>query len=109
MNLSGWSMAYLIVMFDLPTTSKTDKRNYVDFRRFLLNDGFRLMQWSVYSRHCRSRDHLEVHQTRVRQHVPPAGEVRMLHMTEAQFGRMEIFRKRSRVNDEPDPAQLVFL
>lgn len=109
MTLSGWAMAYLIVMFDLPTTNREDKRRYVEFRRFLLKDGFQLLQWSIYSRHCRSRDHLDVHLARVRKNVPAAGEVRMLHMTEAQFARMEIFRKRRRAADDEAPEQLVFL
>ncbi len=109
MNLSAWNMAYCIVMFDLPTTSRRAKRDYIEFRRFLLQDGFQMLQWSVYSRHCRSREDLETHMKRVRRKLPREGEVRMLHMTDAQFARMETFRKRARTEaDQPD-GQLVFL
>ena len=40
----------LIVFFDLPMVTKTEKRAYVQFRRFLLNDGYDMIQWSVYAR-----------------------------------------------------------
>ena len=40
----------LLLFFDLPMVTKTEKRAYVQFRRFLLNDGYDMIQWSVYGR-----------------------------------------------------------
>ena len=40
----------LMVFFDLPTVTKTERRAYTLFRRFLLNDGFDMIQFSVYGR-----------------------------------------------------------
>ena len=40
----------MIVFFDLPMVTKAEKKVYVQFRRFLLNDGYDMIQWSVYGR-----------------------------------------------------------
>jgi CRISPR-associated protein Cas2 len=40
----------LLVFFDLPMVTKAEKRAYVQFRKFLLNDGYDMIQWSVYGR-----------------------------------------------------------
>lgn len=109
MRLSAYRVAYCLVMFDLPTTTAQEKHDYVRFRRLLLQDGFMMLQWSVYARHCHSVEAFEGHAARVRRNLPPAGEVRILRMTDAQFRRMEIFRKRKRAKNEPPPGQLVFL
>jgi CRISPR-associated protein Cas2 len=50
MGLETRRFMRLIVFFDLPMVTKTEKRAYVQFRRFLLNDGYDMIQWSVYVR-----------------------------------------------------------
>ena len=82
---------WIIVMFDLPTDTKRARRDYSLFRKFLLEDGFMMMQYSVYSRCCPSRENMEVHVTRVRRNLPPDGEIRVLPVTDKQFERMEVF------------------
>lgn len=43
----------VIVFFDLPTVTKKDKKIAAEFRKFLLQDGYYMLQWSVYSRVCK--------------------------------------------------------
>ena len=105
---SRWRSVWMIVMFDLPSTTKTDKANYRHFHDFLLDDGFRMLQYSVYGRHCISREKAESHAHRVKRATPPRGEVRILSVTEAQFGRMEIYRNFVKKNAETTPRQLEF-
>lgn len=50
----------LIVFFDLPMVTKAEKRAYVQFRRFLLNDGYDMIQWSVYGRILNGTDRKSV-------------------------------------------------
>jgi len=93
-------------MFDLPTDTKQAKRDYTLFRRHLLSDGFTRLQYSVYIRHCPSRENAQVHIDRVQAHLPPDGEVRVITITDKQFERMFIFWGKMRKPPEAAPEQL---
>jgi CRISPR-associated protein Cas2 len=82
---------WVFVHFDLPTETKEDKRNYTTFRKALLQDGFTMMQYSIYARHCSSRENALVHKKRVRSMLPPLGNVIVFEITDAQFGLMEFY------------------
>jgi CRISPR-associated protein Cas2 len=99
---------WIFVMFDLPTDTKQARRDYTQFRKFLLNDGFMMMQYSVYSRCCPSHENMQVHVQRVQRNLPPDGEVRILPVTDKQFERMKIFFGKVRKPPEPAPSQLEF-
>lgn len=75
----------LLVMFDLPTKTKTDKDNYIKFKRFLDDDGYQREQNSVYSRNLLSRASSESHAEQLRKHLPPAGHVVAMELTEKQY------------------------
>ncbi|WP_081627005.1 CRISPR-associated endonuclease Cas2, partial [Bordetella sp. FB-8] len=68
----------LIVFFDLPMVTKDEKRAYVQFRRFLLNDGYDMIQWSVYGRILNGKDAETKHLARLADSLPPAGSVRCM-------------------------------
>lgn len=97
---------WIIVFFDLPTDTKKARKQYTRFRNDLLEDGFAMMQYSVYYRHCASKENTTVHLNRVRASVPPDGEVRVCQFTDKQFERMEIYRGKRRTRTESAPAQL---
>lgn len=80
----------LIVFFDLPTVTKTEKRAYVQFRRFLLNDGYDMIQWSVYGRLLNGHDSQTKHLKRLLENLPPAGSVRCMTVTEKQFAGIQL-------------------
>jgi CRISPR-associated protein Cas2 len=83
---------WVLVFFDLPTETKKDRKNYARFRKDILADGFAMFQFSMYIRHCTSRENAEVHIKRVKNILPPKGHVGMMQVTDKQFGMMEIFR-----------------
>ena len=64
---------WVIAMFDLPTATKTERRAYALFRKQLLDDGFAMIQFSVYARHCASIENAEVHVNRMGRQIPSAG------------------------------------
>jgi CRISPR-associated protein Cas2 len=99
-------MMWVLTMFDLPTDSKVARKRYAQFRKMLLANGFRQMQYSVYSRPCPSRENAEVHVGRVQAHLPPDGEVRLLVITDKQFERMLVFWGKRRTRAEKPPQQL---
>lgn len=98
---------WIVVMFDLPVDTPTAVRFYAQFRKYLLADGFSMIQFSVYVRHCASMENADVHMNRVQRMVPPDGEVRVLSLTDKQFERMRIFRGKRRVPAEEPPPQLL--
>lgn len=97
------------VFFDLPTNTKAERRAATQFRKFLLDDGFDMLQYSVYTRLCPNRDAAEKHMMRVKRHAPEVGSVRLLYLTEHQFTNMHIIVGEKTVQESAIPsAQLAF-
>jgi len=91
-RFSEYRIMWVLVFFDLPTETKKERKTAADFRKKLMTDGFTMFQFSIYLRHCPSRENAEVHIRRVKASLPPSGEVGILCITDKQFGMMEIFR-----------------
>lgn len=80
----------LIVFFDLPMVTKAEKREYVQFRRFLLNDGYDMIQFSVYGRILNGKDAEAKHLARLADNLPPAGSIRCMSVTEKQYAGIKL-------------------
>lgn len=106
MNIEGYRTMWVMAMFDLPTDTKQARKDYTDFRKSLLKDGFCMLQYSVYARHCASEENADVHYNRVKSFLPPDGEVRIVAVTDKQFERMHIFWGKMRKPTSPPPKQL---
>ena len=78
-------MGWLIVAFDLPVKSKKQRKAATDFRNWLIDDGFQMMQFSVYVRSCVTFARQETHIGRVKINLPPEGSVRAIFVTRAQW------------------------
>ena len=79
----------LIVFFDLPIETQKNRHDYAVFRRYLIKNGFIMMQKSVYSKLVLNGVTSRAVREKVRQNLPPAGLVEMLEVTENQFSRIE--------------------
>ncbi len=97
---------WVLVLFDLPTETKKERKQAAEFRKNLVRDGFTMFQFSIYLRHCPSRENAEVHIRRVKTSLPPAGQVGIICITDKQFGQMEIFSGKKRVFERDTPQQL---
>lgn len=106
MELNGYRIMWLFVFFDLPTDTVKDRRNAAGFRKNLLKDGFTMMQYSVYMRHCASSESADVHEKQIKRLLPPLGKVSVLRITDKQFGNIMNFWGRAEVPKEPQPTQL---
>jgi CRISPR-associated protein Cas2 len=80
----------MMVFFDLPVVSTTDRRNYAQFRRFLLNDGYDMIQFSVYGRIVNGHDAEEKHLKRLVANLPPKGSIRLMTVTEKQYAGIKL-------------------
>lgn len=99
---------WVMAMFDLPVLTKLQRRRYTRFRSLLMDDGFAMLQYSVYARPCPSEENARVHSARIKKIVPPEGEVRIILFTDLQFSRMEIFFGKVERKPEKPPEQLSF-
>lgn len=90
-RLNEYRIMWVMVFFDLPTETKKERKMYTDFRKKLIQDGFTMFQFSIYLRHCVSRENAEVHITRTKKNLPPKGYVGILCVTDKQFASMELF------------------
>ena len=98
---------WLMVMFDLPTVSKEEKREYSRFRKYLLGEGFIQMQYSVYAKYCASRENAQKYFRYIRDIIPPGGYVRLLMITDKQFGEMVSLYGKTVEEVEKKPEQLL--
>ena len=94
LGLNNLTMNYrymrVLVLFDLPTGTRAERKAATKFRNFLVGNGFDMLQYSVYSRLCPNRDVAQKHLGRVVKNVPKDtdGSIRVLVITEHQFTNM---------------------
>lgn len=107
-RLNAYRIMWLFVFFDLPTETAKDRKNYTKFRKCLIKDGFTMMQFSVYIRHCASKESAQVHTKRIETCVPSKGQVSIMEITDKQYGNIKNFWGKDTVPAKPPPAQLEF-
>ena len=90
-RFSEYRIMWVLVLFDLPTETKKDKKAYADFRKNLQKDGFTMFQFSIYVRHCPSSENADVHIRRVKSFLPDYGKVGIMCITDKQFSNIMLF------------------
>ena len=100
---------WLMVFFDLPVGTKTERRHATRFRNYLKRDGFLMLQFSVYARICRAEEAVDKHLARVRANLPPKGSVRTLQVTDKQYARMKLLVGESKKSEKKAAEQMVLL
>jgi len=100
---------WLFVFFDLPVGSKPERNAATRFRNFLKDDGFMMLQWSVYARACRGEDGAVKHVARVTRNLPGKGSVRALQVTDRQYGRMHLLLGQATKTEKTGARQMVLL
>lgn len=109
MAVGGERFMRIIVFFDLPTLTKSDRKNASRFRNFLVKDGYVMLQLSVYSRICKGQDAVEKHIKRLKSLIPKEGSVRMLTVTEKQYASMEVLVGTLKKEENLGEKQLLLL
>jgi CRISPR-associated protein Cas2 len=105
-RLNAYRVMWTIVMYDLPTETKKERKVAARFRKDLLNDGFNMFQFSMYVRHSASAENAEVHKKRVKRSLPESGKIGILQITDKQFGQMEIYYGKKAQTHPDVPQQL---
>ncbi len=99
---------WLYAMFDLPTKTQAKRRAYARFRKLLLKQGFCQLQYSIYARYYANEESSDAARSLIKRHLPGEGQVRLLAVTDRQFGKQQVFhgKKREKPEDEPDQILL---
>ncbi len=84
-----------MIFFDLPTFTAKNLVDYRRFRKFLIKNGFIMMQESIYSRLVINRNSLQLVKKKVKDNLPPSGNIQLLEVTEKQFASIEYLRGKS--------------
>jgi CRISPR-associated protein Cas2 len=108
MDTEKFKMGWLVVAFDLPVGTKAQRKRATDFRGFLLEDGFQMIQFSVYARACVSFARQQTHVDHVKGNLPPEGKVRAIFVTRAQWERSFIIQGSPATGQSPEtlPEQI---
>jgi CRISPR-associated protein Cas2 len=106
--LNAYRIMWLFVFFDLPTETKEERKQHAKFRQDLLKEGFIMFQFSIYIRHCNSRENAAVHLKRVKQLLPDKGSIGILGITDKQFETIELYygKKIAAIPDANDQLEL---
>jgi CRISPR-associated protein Cas2 len=105
-RLNAYRVMWTLVMYDLPTETKKQRRIAARFRKDIMKDGFTMFQFSTYIRHSPSAENADVHKKRVKNNLPELGKVGILQITDKQFGQMEIFYGTKPAEVQKGPQQL---
>ena len=105
-RFSEYRIMWVMVLFDLPTDTKKERKMAAKFRKELIEDGFTMFQYSIYIRHCASAESADVHKARIRRILPEYGKVTVMRITDKQFGDMEVFDCQKPAANRPQAIQL---
>ncbi|MDD7280619.1 CRISPR-associated endonuclease Cas2 [Floccifex sp.] len=75
----------IILIFDLPVETKMQQKSYRQFIKFLKNEGFIRIQYSVYSKLCINKDSAKTESKRISMNAPIEGDIRYLIVSENQY------------------------
>lgn len=105
-RINQYRIMWLFVFFDLPVKTKMERKQATIFRKRLLQNGFAMLQYSVYVRHCASWQSGQVHIKRLKGNIPPYGQVTILQITDKQYGDIINFWAQNSTKLPQSPAQL---
>lgn len=99
----------VFVMFDLPTETSKERRTYRKFRKYLISNGFMMMQQSIYCKLALNRSVANSITNGLHKNKPDEGLVQILIITEKQFSKMEILVGDVQDEELSDDSRLVIL
>ena len=105
-TLSGYRVLWIMALFDLPVSTKAERKRASRFRMFLLDEGFLMMQFSCYIRFTAGKEQAEALTRRVGRAVPDPGKVDVIWFTDKQYEGIRSFRGHGADARPARPGQL---
>lgn len=105
--LSGYRLMWMTVMFDLPTYTREERKEAHDFRNFLQDNGFGMVQFSVYMKSCTGKEHCERLTTLIKNNLPQSGKIDILFFTDKQYENIVTLRCKKKCIKRKNPEQFI--
>ena len=105
--LNRYELLWMIVVFDLPVIEKEERKEATKFRNFLLDNGFGMIQYSIYTKLFSGKDSCEKYYRMIRENLPPEGKVDIITITDKQYGNIISYKSAETVQKK-QPEQLLF-
>ena len=103
--LSGYRIMWILVMFDLPTDTKPQRKEANTFRNFLLDEGFERSQFSAYARFVNGKEAFATKIKRIERNLPSLGDIQVLNFTDRRHRDVVRFSDQGRLRKSGAPAQ----
>ena len=108
-----FKMGWILVMFDLPVGTKREMKAASQFRKSLLQDGYSMIQFSIYMRACVDHERMKKHADRLKHFAPAGGNIQALFITDKQWEKAitiigEEYGRRRRINRPEMPSLFEF-
>lgn len=97
---------WLIVMFDLPVTTRLERKHATKFRNRLLDMGFEMSQFSIYLKYCHSSEKADSVGLQIKATIPDGGKVDILTITDKQFSNIVRIYNTEKIENLEKPQQL---
>ena len=98
----------MMVFFDLPVVEKEERKDASDFRNFLLNNGFSMVQYSIYTKLFSGKDVCEKYYRLIRENLPQNGKVDILTITDKQYENIISYNSGKKTQKKEPEQYLLF-
>ena len=103
--LNGRKLMWMMVMFDLPTETSAQRKSATKFRKFLLDEGFEMVQFSVYVQFTGTFESSQKFVRAIKNNNPQYGNVNILFFTDKQFANIIHIENRVDKSLKEQPTQ----
>jgi CRISPR-associated protein Cas2 len=98
---------WVLVLFDLPVVEKKERKDATKFRNFLLDNGFSMVQFSIYTKVLSGTDACQKYYRLIESNLPKAGKVDIITITDKQYGNIKSYIGRSKTREKNYPKQVL--
>lgn len=89
----------ILLFFDLPSIEQYEKKEYLDFRKSLIKNGFIMIQFSIYVKAVNASSKIKYEIEKIKKNIPSQGNIRIIHITESQYQNMTILLGNKKINE----------
>lgn len=106
--LSRYELMWMIVLFDLPVVDKKERKDATKFRNFLLDNGFGMIQFSIYTKLFSGKDSCEKYYRMIRENLPCEGKVDIITITDKQYGNIISYSSAEKIEKKQQEQLVLF-
>ena len=99
---------WMMVLFDLPVVESDERKAATDFRNFLLDNGFAMVQYSIYIKLFSGKDACEKYYKLIKNNLPPQGKVDILTITDKQYANIISYSSGEKIEKKQSEQLLLF-